>query len=103
MNIAKLIRSAIEKNGPVILSFNKDSILNMMVDDVELTNRETKKYAANITAENSMYDLSSNYAIIMEGILDYNQYGTAVLNNNIQIITKLVHMKLGKISWKIQV
>ena len=83
MNIAKFIRSAIEKNGPVILSFNKDYILNMMVHDVELTNRERKQYVANINAENSMYDLRSNYAIIMEGILDYNQYGTAVLKNNI--------------------
>ena len=74
----------------------------MMVHNVELTNIETKQYAANITAENSMYDLISNYPIIMEGILDYNQYGTAVLNNNIYIITKLVNIYLGKIYWKLQ-
>ena len=105
--MAKVVRKAVDGDGKLIGSFDKNPILNSLVYEVEFPDGVMKSYAANIIAENILYQVDSHgrHHHVMEGILDYRKDNSALTKANAFITTKRGQRKLRQttIGWHFKV
>ena len=78
--MAKVLRKSVNENGQVIGVHNENPLLNTLVYDVEFSDGDVKKYAANLLAKTFLSQVYPNvyYTNTMEEILDHKRNGTAV-------------------------
>jgi len=107
LQMAKVIRRAVDSDGKVIGTFDNNPILNTMVYEAEFPDGVIKPYAANIIAENVLMNVDSNgyHNYELDKILDHKSDGSAVSKSNSHITTKRGRRKLRQttIGWKFQV
>ena len=78
--MAKVLRRSIDETGRAVGNWNDNQLLNSMVYKVEFPDGNTKKYAANIIAENvlAQVDPDGSHSSMMEAILDHRRSDNAV-------------------------
>ena len=107
LQLAKVIRQSIDKNGKVIGNHNKNPLLNTLVYDVDFPDGDVKKYAANIIAENLLdrCDPDGFYTNLMEVLLEHKCDGTAVPMSENYFTTKQVRRKMRQstVGWSFQI
>ena len=93
--MAKVLRKSVDENGQVIGAHNENPLLNTLVYDVNFTDDDVKKYAANLIAKNvlSQVDPDGYYTNTMEAILDHKRDGKAV-----RMADKFFKTKQGKLT-----
>ena len=105
--MAKVVRRAIDDDGNLIGTFDENPTLNSLVYEVEFPDGITKSYAANIIAENILYQVDSQgqHHHVMEGILAYRKDKAALTKGNAFITTKRGQRKLRQttIGWHFKV
>ena len=52
--------SFVDNNGKLVGTFDENPVLNSMIYDVQFPDGAVKQYAANIIAENILYQVDSN-------------------------------------------
>ena len=107
MQMAKVVRRAVDNNGKLVGTFDENPVLNSMIYDVQFPDGAVKQYAANIIAENILYQVDSNgkHSHVLEGIVDCKSDGSAVTKENAFVVTKRGKRSLRQttIGWKFQV
>ena len=70
----------VDDNGQAIGAHSDDPLLRALVYDVEFPDGDVKKYAANIIADNLLYQVDPYgfHTNVFKAILDHKQDGTAV-------------------------
>ena len=107
MQMAKVVRRAVDEDGKVVGSFDKNPVLNSLLYEVEFPDGAIKEYAANVIAENILrqVDSSGKHHHLLEGILDVHCDKRAVSKENAFVVTKRGKRKLREttIGWKFEV
>jgi len=107
MHMAKVIRRAVDDDGQLIGTFDENPVLNSMLYDVQFPDGVVKQYAANIIAENILYqvDKSGHQWNILDSIIDVKSDESAVTKDNAYVVSKRGRRSLRQttIGWKFQV
>ncbi len=105
--MAKVVRRALDSDGQLVGTFDKNPVLNSMLYDVEFPNGVTKQYAANIIAENVLYQVNSTgrHSHVLEAIIDYQKTNAAVLKDGAFVVSECGRRKLRQttIGWQFKV
>ena len=106
-HMAKVIMRAVDENGQLIGSFDEVPALNTLLYDVEFPDGALKQYAANVIAENILYQVDHNgrHSHVLEGVIDHRRAGSAVGKEDAYVVTRRGQRKLRQmtIGWELQV
>jgi hypothetical protein len=107
MQMAKVVKRAVDNDGRLVGTFNENPTLNSMIYDVEFPDGVTKQYAANIIAENILYQVDSNgrHSQILDAIVSYKKSKAALSKDNAFVVTKRGNRKLRQttVGWLFEV
>ena len=83
-SLAKVVRRAVDEKGRVIGTHNDDPILNTLVYECEFPDGTTKEYAANVIAQNILYesDADGYLSSTVKSIIDHKRSGDAVAKSD---------------------
>ena len=96
--LAKVVRRAVDEDGRLIGSFNKNPILNTLVYEVQFPDGTLKHYSANIIAENILQQVDStgHHSTTLEGILDARKGKKAIGKDNAFVVDRNGRRSLRK-------
>ena len=88
--LAKVVRQVVDEKGRVVGQHNDNPILNTLVYECEFPDGTTKEYAANIIAQNILYepDPDGYFSTTLKSIIDHKRNGDAVAKSRKFITTK---------------
>ncbi|KAL7538844.1 hypothetical protein ACHAXR_009411 [Thalassiosira sp. AJA248-18] len=88
MQMAKVVRRAVDEDGKLIGTFNDNPVLNSMIYDLEFPDGAIKQYAANVIAENILMQVDSNGndSHVMDGIIGHKKDKSAVTMDNAFVV-----------------
>jgi len=94
--MAKVLHHSLDEPGRVIGAFHENPILNMLVYTCELPDGTTKEYAANIIAENVLYEADPDgyFSYELKAIVDHKRDDQAVSKANKYVANKHGQKKL---------
>ena len=95
-HMAKVLRRAVDEDGNLVGTFNEFPALNTLLYDVEFPDKAIKQYAANLIAENILYqvDQDGRYSHVLEGIIGHRKTDQAVTSDDAYVVTKRGQRKL---------
>jgi hypothetical protein len=84
------MRCAVDANGVVIGTFNKNPLLNTILYEYEFGDGTTKEYAANTIASNIYMELDANgfLSLFLYQLIDHKQSGKAFSMADKYFVTK---------------
>ena len=88
MHVGRVKRRKVGQDGRTVGHHNPNPLLNTLECEVEFQDGAVKEHAANILAENMIYQVDSNGHSICDGILDARKNESAVPKSDGWIITK---------------
>ena len=107
MQMAKVIGRTVGDHGYTMGSYDDNPLLNSIIYDVEFPDGHIKEYAANILAENMLYqvDLDGYNKLLLKDIIDYRKDGSAVPMEDKYLTTKSGQRRLRKTTqgWEFRV
>ena len=88
--MAKVLRRAVDEDGNLIGIFDEVPALNTLLYDVEFPNGAIKQYAANLIAENILYqvDHDGRHSHVLDGIVGHRSSEQAVTSDNAYVVTR---------------
>ena len=96
--LAKVVRRAVDKDGRLIGSFDKNPMLNTLVYEVQFPDGTLKHYSANIIAENILQQVDSagHHSHTLEGILEARKGKKALGKDNAFVVDRNGRRSLRK-------
>ena len=105
--MAKVLRRSVDEEGNLVGTFSDTPALNTLLYDVEFPDGAVKQYAANIIAQNILYQVDANgrHSHVLEGVIGHRKTGRAVEQDEAYITTRRGQRKLRQttVGWELQV